>query len=69
MNAHGVYWSAFIKNGTAIVIGPVMDPKGGFGMAVVEVDTEEQLNEIISNDPANRLHKFETYPMLATYKK
>ena len=70
MNEHGAYWSTFINNGIAIVIGPVLDPNGPFGMAVVEVDSEEQLNEIISNDPANGLNRFEVFPMIrAVYKQ
>lgn len=69
MKQHGIYWSTFIENGTAIVIGPVMDPKGGFGMAVVEVDSEEELNEIISHDPANGLNRVEVFPMRAVYKQ
>lgn len=70
MHQHATYWSTFVNNGIAIVLGPVMDPKGSFGMAVVEVGTEEQLNEIISQDPANGLHKFEVFPMLkALYKQ
>ena len=70
MHRHAAYWSTFADNGIAIVLGPVMDPKGAFGMAVVEVDTEEQLNEIISHDPANGLHQFEVFPMpRALYKR
>jgi len=70
MQQHAAYWSAFVNNGTAIVLGPVMDPKGVFGIAVAGVESEEQLNEIIAGDPANGLNKYEIYPMArAAYKK
>lgn len=70
MQQHAAYWSAFVNDGIAIVLGPVMDPKGVFGIAVVVVESEEQLNEIIAGDPANGLNKYEIYPMAkAAYKK
>jgi len=49
-------------------LGPVFDPAGVYGIAVVEVDNEEQLNEMISNDPANGLNSYEIYPMRAVSK-
>ena len=70
MQQHVAYWATFVNNGTAIVLGPVLDPKGVFGIAVAEVESEEQLNEIIAGDPANGLNKYEIYPMAgAVYKK
>lgn len=70
MLLHVAYWSVYVNNGTAIVLGPVLDPKGVFGIAVAEVESEEQLNEIIAGDPANGLNKYEIYPMArAVYKK
>ena len=50
---HIAFWKPFVENGTVIVLGPVMDPKGGFGIAVVALDNEEELTAIISKDPAN----------------
>ena len=52
MQHHAEYWSAQRDAGTAIVVGPVMDPKGVWGLGVVEVDGAEQLQELIDNDPA-----------------
>jgi hypothetical protein len=69
MNQHVTYWRGLLDKGIAIAFGPVMDPKGPFGMAVVEVDNEQQLNEIVAADPANGLQKFTTFPMRAVYKK
>ena len=68
MQRHVEYWKPFVNNGTVIVLGPVFDPAGGYGIAVVEVENEEQLNEMISNDPANGLNFYEIYPMRAVSK-
>jgi uncharacterized protein len=69
MNRHVAYWRGLLDKGIAIAFGPVMDPKGPFGMAVVEVENEQQLNEVVAGDPANGLQRFETFPMRVVYKK
>jgi uncharacterized protein len=69
MNRHVAYWRTLLDKGIAIAYGPVYDPKGPYGVAVMEVDNVEQLNEIIAADPANGLQKFQIYPMHAVYKK
>ena len=68
MLQHVAYWQPYVQDGTILVLGPVMDPKGGFGMAVMEVDSEEQLNELIAKDPANGLNTYEVHPMRAVFK-
>ena len=68
MQKHVDYWAPYINDGTVIVLGPVMDPKGGYGIAVVEVADEDQLKNLISKDPANGLNSYEFYPMRAVTK-
>ncbi|HTA28138.1 MAG TPA: YciI family protein [Bacteroidia bacterium] len=63
MQKHVAYWAPYVQDGTVLVLGPVADPKGGYGMAVIRVDTEEQLQQLIANDPANRMNSYEFYPM------
>jgi hypothetical protein len=65
MQQHVLYWQPFVENGTVIVLGPVMDPKGGYGIAVVSVDNEKQVYDLIADDPANGLNSYECYPMRA----
>ena len=65
MQRHVEYWRPYVENGTVIVLGPVFDPKGGYGIAVVEVGDEKELNRIISDDPANGLNHYEIHPMRA----
>jgi uncharacterized protein len=69
MLQHVAYWMPYVNDGTVIVLGPVMDPKGGYGIAVVSVESEVQLNQLIANDPANGLNTYETYPMRAVTKQ
>ena len=69
MQKHIAYWAPYVNDGTVIVLGPVMDPKGGYGVAVVEVENDEQLNQLITNDPANGLNSYEIYPMRAVTKQ
>jgi len=69
MQRHTEYWKQYVDNGTILVLGPVMAPNGGFGIAVAAVDNENQINEIITNDPANGLGNYEIYPMRAVTKQ
>ena len=65
MQQHVVYWKKLLDEGLVIVYGPVMDPKGGYGIGVVDVESEEKLNALINNDPAGRINRYEFYPMRA----
>ena len=65
MEQHVNYWIPYVNDGTAIVLGPVLDPNGAYGVAVVAVDSEEQLHRIIARDPANGLNSYEIFPMKA----
>jgi uncharacterized protein len=69
MQSHVAYWAPYVNDGTVIVLGPVMDPKGGFGIAVVRVDSDGQLQQLLANDPANGLNSYECYPMRAVTKQ
>lgn len=68
MQKHVEYWRSHVNDGTVIVLGPVFDPAGGYGIAVVEVESDEHLNELISKDPANGLNSYEIFPMRAVSK-
>jgi uncharacterized protein YciI len=69
MQKHVAYWAPYVQDGTVIVLGPVMDPKGGFGIAVVQVDDDAHLQRLIAADPANGLNSYECYPMRAVTKQ
>ena len=65
MLEHIAYWAPHLKNGTMIVMGPVMDPNGGWGLGVIGVTSEEEVDELIEHDPANGLNRYEVLPMRA----
>jgi len=46
-----------------------MDPKGGYGIAIVAVESKERLDQLIADDPANGLNSYEVYPMRAVTKQ
>ena len=65
MQSHVEYWKPFVNNGTVIVLGPVFDPNGGYGIAVIGVEDEKQVDLLISQDPANGLNRYDVFPMRA----
>lgn len=66
MQAHGAYWHEKAQAGIAIVVGPVMDPAGPFGLAVVEVEDEAGARALGLADPvvaADVGFSYEVMPM------
>lgn len=63
MERHVAYWSEKAANGIAIVFGPVMDPKGVYGIGVYQVQDEAEMRDLLDHDPANGLLSYEVLPM------
>ncbi len=63
MEKHVAYWSGKAKEGIAIVFGPVMDPKGVYGIGVYQVQSEQEMQNLLKDDPANGLLKYEVLQM------
>ena len=66
MGVHAQYWRELVANGTAIVVGPVLDPKASFGMAVVRLEEGADPSALGNYDPvitANKGFTFEIFPM------
>jgi uncharacterized protein len=66
MQEHFTYWAGIIATRTAVVYGPVMDPQGAYGIAVLEVQDEDSARNIAENDPAIRSNagfRFEIHQM------
>ncbi|MDV3293742.1 MAG: hypothetical protein LYZ70_05680 [Nitrososphaerales archaeon] len=54
------------ERGVAVVFGPVADPKGVWGIGVIEAKDETELRKLHESDPVikERLgHRYEIYPM------
>ena len=65
MQQHADYWKAQFATGCVLIIGPVLDPKGVWGMAVLETETEDEARTLAMNDPSVKagLNKVELSPM------
>jgi uncharacterized protein YciI len=67
MVEHSGYWRDQLAKGTAIVFGPVADPKGAWGLGVVRAANEAAVRVLEKNDPAVRSGRgfsYEVLPML-----
>lgn len=65
MLEHVAYWTKLLKQGKVYAFGPVMDPKGIYGLGIVSVDNEQELKDFIANDPAATINKYEYFSMRA----
>jgi uncharacterized protein len=65
MGQHVAYWQALTERGTAIVFGPVSDPIGSWGLAVVQAETATDVCALGNADPAvvSGVARFEICPM------
>jgi uncharacterized protein YciI len=51
MQEHAAYWKSSMDEGRVIVFGPVDDPKGTYGIGIVEVEDKAEAARFMSNDP------------------
>lgn len=66
MAAHIDYWRGLLDRGIAVVFGPVLDPAGGWGLAVAEVESNDHAERIRLEDPVTRagIATIDAVPML-----
>ncbi|MDF1506443.1 YciI family protein [Roseisolibacter sp. H3M3-2] len=66
MGAHGAYWRELLDARRAVVYGPVMDPAGVWGLAVVEARSADEVRAIGGADPAvtSGVASFDVFPMM-----
>jgi len=67
MQEHAAYLKTYLDNGMIIVTGPVLDPAGSWGVAIVETGSEAEVRAMIAGDPTVRTglgFRWESYPML-----
>lgn len=69
MQNHVAYWAPYVSDGTMIVMGPVMDPNGVYGVGIIGVGSEEELRQLLAHDPANGLNRYEVHPMRAVSRQ
>jgi uncharacterized protein YndB with AHSA1/START domain len=68
MKEHAEYWRGHAARGTAVVFGPVADPKGVWGLGILALDRAEDLRELLEADPVIRAElglRYETLPLIS----
>lgn len=66
MRDHGAYRRDLASRKVAVVFGPVSDPEGAWGLAVVETTDEAEARSLGLHDPTITRgvgFRFEVYPM------
>ncbi len=51
MRAHREYWTPSVETGVVIAMGPVVDPAGGYGVAIIEAASDAALEAMQKADP------------------
>lgn len=70
MKQHAAYWKDKAEKGIVLIYGPVLDPKGTYGLGIVEVENEDQARTFAADDPAVKSGlTIEVYQMLAILGK
>ncbi|MGA2218642.1 MAG: YciI family protein [Terracidiphilus sp.] len=69
MTEHFLYWKGLFGQGICVFGGPVFDPRGVFGVVVVENANEDELREIADGDPSVKagLNRWEIAEMRITF--
>ena len=66
MGEHVGYWKKLFDEGVAFAFGPVADPKGVWGVGIVEVEGEAAVKALEKDDPAIQSglgFRYEALPM------
>ncbi len=67
MRAHREYWTPRVETGVVVAMGPVADPAGGYGVAIIEAASDAALESMQEADPviaARRGFAYENRRML-----
>lgn len=69
MGEHVAYWQPHLRDGTVLVFGPVFDPQGAWGMAVLRTESAQRAQQLSDGDPVVRAgvgFRYEVLPMPST---
>jgi uncharacterized protein YciI len=72
MQEHLLYWKGRQDKGDVLVFGPVLDPKGPYGMGILSVTDETEARAFAAGDPAMKANvgfTCEIYPMRAVTRE
>ena len=65
MMKHVNYWTELMNQGKVVTFGPVLDPNEVYGLGIVSVRDEQEVMDLIGNDPAATINRYEYFPMKA----
>jgi uncharacterized protein YciI len=51
MDQHAAYWRGLVDQGSALVFGPVFDPKGPYGIAIAVAEDDAAAQSLTTEDP------------------
>ncbi len=66
MQEHALYWRGLTEQGLVVVFGPVADPRGAYGIAVLQLPDDVDARTLGRSDPtikADQGFGFEVHPM------
>jgi uncharacterized protein len=65
MQQHFAYWKPFEERGIVVVLGPVLDPAGTWGLGIVAAESEDAMRALAADDPAVKtgMSTFEVWSM------
>lgn len=65
MGRHVDYWRRLLEAGRVVAFGPVLDPAGAWGLAVVEAEAADEVRALADADPAvtSGVATFAVHPM------
>jgi uncharacterized protein YciI len=67
LKSHGGYLQGLLEQGKVLAHGPVIEPQGGFGLSLFDVQDEKELSQLTDQDPmilAGVGAHYEMFPML-----
>lgn len=65
MTQHGAFLDELLDKGMVVAHGPVMDPTGGYGVSLYQIEDDQDIEAITSRDPIvqNGAGHYEHYAM------
>jgi len=66
MQDHAAYWQRAADKGEAVIVGPVLDPAGVWGLAIVEVSDPAAASALTEFDPlirSGRGFRYDIHPI------
>jgi uncharacterized protein YndB with AHSA1/START domain len=67
MKEHVAYWQDQTRRGKAVVFGPVADPKGTWGLGIIQAESDDELRALQAADPVIRSglgFRYDTLPFI-----